>query len=206
MTDKDMLAGLVRGLEWEKLAERYYRAPLPLFGSIRLEQNAGPDHDQWVILWSIPGYCDTFTAGKFPTIEAAKSAAQSDYTARILAALDLDAVSALVGANWLDGYNRGVSSMLSSDPAIAFADPSPPADAKAAFNAALKKARQEGLEMALEGGAVKGWAVLNPRGRVVSAAASKPNGEGNTTAPAVPCLIILGDRQDAAIRKLGDGE
>ncbi len=38
--------------------------------------------------WS--GYCDT--------LDAAKAAAQADYTARILAALDTDAVGALVEA------------------------------------------------------------------------------------------------------------
>jgi len=37
-------------------------------------------------------------------------------------------------------------------------------------------------------GAVKGWAVLNPRGRVVAASAAKPSGDG---VEAVRCLIIV---------------
>jgi len=65
----------VKPLEWEEIAPHHAKAPLPLFGSIRVESWGGP----FQIVWSVPGFCDTFTPGKFPTIEAAKAAAQADY-------------------------------------------------------------------------------------------------------------------------------
>lgn len=47
----------------------------------------------------VAAYHSVFSLGVFPTFDAAKSAAQADYTARILAALDLSAVEALQAEN-----------------------------------------------------------------------------------------------------------
>jgi hypothetical protein len=102
MTDTTLaerLARCVKPLEWESLDDtgRFWRAPAPLFGNIRVEAYGDP----YRIAYSVPGFSDTFTEGEFDTPEAAKAAAQADYTSRILAALDMDAlaqeVEAMVG-------------------------------------------------------------------------------------------------------------
>jgi hypothetical protein len=53
-----------------------------------------------------------WSVGFWPTPEAAKAAAQADYTARILAALDMDAlaqeVEAMVGEGYCDGFAAAV--------------------------------------------------------------------------------------------------
>ena len=74
----------VKPLVWTQIGSSY-RAPAPLFGHIRVEDYA---LGKWSVLWSAPGICDTFTDGAFYTPEAAKAAAQADYEARILAALE----------------------------------------------------------------------------------------------------------------------
>jgi len=77
----------VKPLMWEDLGNgRAYRAACPLFGSIRIEAYySGEFH----VLWSVPGFCDSFTPGLYETAELAKAAAQADYEARILSALTI---------------------------------------------------------------------------------------------------------------------
>lgn len=87
MTPADLTARGVRvkPLAWEDLGAKgnFSRAKSPLFGTIRVE-NYG---DCFTVAYSVPGFSDTFTPGEFPSIEAAKAAAQADYEARICAAL-----------------------------------------------------------------------------------------------------------------------
>jgi hypothetical protein len=82
----DALAGRVRvkPLVWERLGGGNYRAKAPLFGNIRIE---GWSSGKWNVAWSVPGFCDTFTDGDFPTLEAAQAAAQADFADRIMAAI-----------------------------------------------------------------------------------------------------------------------
>jgi hypothetical protein len=103
MTDETLaerLARCVKPLSWERLDDtgRFWRAPAPLFGNIRVEAYGGP----YRIAYSVPGFSHTFTEGEFDTPEVAMRAAQADYQSRILAALDMDAlaqeVEAMVGA------------------------------------------------------------------------------------------------------------
>jgi hypothetical protein len=105
MTDETLaerLARCVKPLSWERLDDtgRFWRAPAPLFGNIRVEAYGGP----YRIAYSVPGFSHTFTEGEFDTPEVAMRAAQADYQSRILAALDMDAlaqeVEAMVG--WRD--------------------------------------------------------------------------------------------------------
>ena len=77
----------VKPLVWEELGGGFWRAPLPLFGNVRVD-----NYGAYEVTWSIRGFCDTFTPGQFPTDDAAKAAAQADFTARILAALDMGEV------------------------------------------------------------------------------------------------------------------
>ena len=74
----------VKPLVWKGMGGGFWRAPAPLFGFIRVEHYS----DDYQVVWSVPGFCDTFTPGRFVTEEAAKAAAQADYEARILAALE----------------------------------------------------------------------------------------------------------------------
>lgn len=80
-------SGTIRQLEWEDLGADYWRAPAPFFGSFRIEPwgNQG-----FHVLWSVPGLCDRMIADLFTSVEAAKAAAQADYSARILAAIQPD--------------------------------------------------------------------------------------------------------------------
>lgn len=80
MDSSDTRVSVVKPLVWEKLSDNCYRAKLPLIGNLRVETYGG---DEWFILWSIPGYCETFTPGTFKNADDAKAAAQSDFTARI---------------------------------------------------------------------------------------------------------------------------
>lgn len=80
----------VKPLVWEDIAPHHIaphhsKAALPLFGSIRAESWGG----DYSVVWSVPGMCDTFTHGKWATLDAAKAAAQADYDARIRAAITI---------------------------------------------------------------------------------------------------------------------
>jgi len=74
----------VKPLVWEKLQNGDYRAAAPLFGSVRIECYAA---DEFVVLWSVPGFCDTVVAGTFLTANDAKAAFHTQYTRRILETL-----------------------------------------------------------------------------------------------------------------------
>ena len=75
----------VKPLVWEDIAPRHSKAALPLFGSIRAESWGG----DYSVVWSVPGMCDTFTHGKWATLDAAKAAAQADYDSRIRSAITI---------------------------------------------------------------------------------------------------------------------
>jgi hypothetical protein len=81
MTPDDLAArGLrVKPLAWEKLARHFYRAPAPLFGTIRVE-NYGHG---WSVAWSVPGYSDELVPGRFRSAANAKSAAEAHHAARV---------------------------------------------------------------------------------------------------------------------------
>lgn len=87
MPTTELQAGyVVKPLVWEDLGNgRAYRAACPLFGSIRVESYYSGDFH---VLWSVPGFCSDFTPGLYDTAKLAQAAAQADYTARILAALE----------------------------------------------------------------------------------------------------------------------
>ena len=83
-----MLAGLVKTLVWERHPCGWIAAP--------------PTGRAYIIDTRTKGKFEVIKGLTFPanfnTLEAAKAAAQADYTARILAAIDTDAIAALVGA------------------------------------------------------------------------------------------------------------
>jgi hypothetical protein len=86
MTD---LKGLVKPLEWLEITDEDCSF-----------EAYGAGHRFW-ILQTDSGFLTVRTSveiGVYATLEAAQAAAQSDYEARILAALDLAKVEALVGA------------------------------------------------------------------------------------------------------------
>lgn len=197
MTDKDMLAGLVRGLELAERNDGHWIATDELGVHYAITEYKGMDRP-----FKLEGRGGFFFQTDYhPTLEAAQSAAQADYTARILAALDLDALAtransaqvdtaALVGAAYGAAAGKARRYVHRHDDSAEQAIRAlTPADAQAALDAALKKARREGLEMALEANRLAREQVINSgeRARI----------EG----------ISLGhDRADAAIRKLGGGE
>lgn len=75
----------VKALEWEKLDDNCFRAWLPIFGNVRVENYIG---DYWLCNWSVPGYSATFSPGHFGDEQEAKAAAQADYERRIRSALE----------------------------------------------------------------------------------------------------------------------
>ena len=89
----------VRPLEWDKAAlmhdsDLIVRTAPTHFGrySVRQLTRWADDPDQsplfsWTIYWSGSGFFDC--PDVFPTLEVAKAAAQADYEARILAALEV---------------------------------------------------------------------------------------------------------------------
>lgn len=74
----------VKPLEWVNLGGYTYRTAAPLFGSLRIESYSDTG---WSALYSVPGYCDTFVEGEFPTVAAAMEAVQAEHDRRILSAL-----------------------------------------------------------------------------------------------------------------------
>lgn len=65
----------VKPLKFEQIFTNGWRAPAPLFGHIRLEKY-GSD---WVVQWSVPGFCDAFVEGEFDDLQDAMDAAQTKY-------------------------------------------------------------------------------------------------------------------------------
>lgn len=76
----------VKPLVWEDFGDVVFVARAVLFGNIRVEQ-FGRD-DTWIVCFSVPGYSDTLIDGEWPTPDAAKAAAQTEYEALILSALE----------------------------------------------------------------------------------------------------------------------
>lgn len=66
-------------LEWENLGGNTYRAPAPLFGSIRAEKWGA----YWFVNWSVPGFSDSFTDGKFLNSDDARKAGEIEYQNRM---------------------------------------------------------------------------------------------------------------------------
>jgi hypothetical protein len=85
MTD---LSKLVKPLEWVDMTGRTVALSASIVGNYEIKQDGA-----WIAIW----FNGSRLGGALPTIEAAKAAAQADYTARILATLDLEAL-----ARWRD--------------------------------------------------------------------------------------------------------
>ena len=87
------LKGLVKPLEWRLIDDRTEYAKCRYISDRYIIEHRlhGEHFDLWI------GHNAT-TAARFETLEAAKAVAQADYEARILAALDLAKVEALVEA------------------------------------------------------------------------------------------------------------
>ena len=76
----------VRGLVWRTCnGGNQSVAKLPVFGSVRAESWGGT----FQVVWSVPGICGTLTPGEWDTLESAQAAAQADYEARIMAAVEV---------------------------------------------------------------------------------------------------------------------
>lgn len=60
-------------LEWEQLRHNTYRADLPVYGSVRVENFGG---ESWGVSVSVPGFSTTLVEGAFPSADQAKAAAQ----------------------------------------------------------------------------------------------------------------------------------
>jgi hypothetical protein len=104
MTNPQALAGIVKPLEWDQRHGQHswfadadtgiYRVVAPNGGSYWMWYR----YSNWPQSGVILG-CDGLTfQSAFPTREAAQAAAQADYAARILAAIDTDRIAALVEA------------------------------------------------------------------------------------------------------------
>ena len=74
------LPGVIPDLVWEDIGGYHYRAPAPLLGNIRIESYTEGKFD---VVWSVPGFCDVLVPEGFPTIEAAKAAANAHHRAAI---------------------------------------------------------------------------------------------------------------------------
>ena len=116
----------VKPLVWRELAGGNATAPFPLLGTIFVAKSDGG----FRVMWSLPGRGDTFTPGRWATLEAAKAAAQADYEARIMSAIDVqpdprdEVIARLVEA--LEGYKSRANRVpfdlaMSSDAALAAA-------------------------------------------------------------------------------------
>jgi hypothetical protein len=107
---KHALAGLVKPLVWEDVEAICTRQKAPALGghySI-VEFDAGTDEAHYAVNIDLGGLAFVFMLEpdplggrrpkRFATLEAAQVAAQADYTARILATIDTDALEALIAA------------------------------------------------------------------------------------------------------------
>jgi len=82
------LTGLVKPLVWDIRTGRLICEATSLIGPYEIYQDGA-----WIALW----FNGARISGAIASVEAAMRAAQADYTDRILSALDLDAIAALVG-------------------------------------------------------------------------------------------------------------
>lgn len=79
--------GIIKPLIWEHLGGDHYRAMCPLFGNLRIERYSG----DFMVNWSVPGFCDSFIKGEFETLSAAVEATQIEYERRLSTVLNLPA-------------------------------------------------------------------------------------------------------------------
>ena len=75
----------VKRLVWEQVFGENYEAEAPLFGRLGIQKYK----DMFDVFWLVPGYVDAFIPDSFPTLEAAKAAAQAEYDKEMLACLEL---------------------------------------------------------------------------------------------------------------------
>ncbi|WP_282076553.1 hypothetical protein [Epibacterium ulvae] len=69
-------------LQWETLdAQTCYKAPAPIFGSIRVERYSGDE--PWQVNWSVQGYCAALIEYQFPTATEAMLAADKNIHAAL---------------------------------------------------------------------------------------------------------------------------
>jgi hypothetical protein len=78
---------IIKPLIWEHLGGDHYRAMCPLFGNLRIERYGG----DYMVNWSVPGYCASFIEGEFDTFAAAVEATQAEYERRLSEVLNLPA-------------------------------------------------------------------------------------------------------------------
>lgn len=90
--DPQDVCGIFKPLAWEHLGGDHHRAPCPLFGNLRVEKYTGG----YIVVWSVPGYCDTFAPGEFGSADSAKFAAQQEYERRLLPFLNVSLPSAVL--------------------------------------------------------------------------------------------------------------
>ena len=102
MTDHP-LAGLVKKLVFEEGKPGVWLSGLVLGGEYRIKLTGGKGFQVSRGMLAVP---DNLTW--FPTLPEAQAAAQADYTARILAALDVEKIEALVAA----AYEAGAEKVL----------------------------------------------------------------------------------------------
>ena len=93
----------VKKLEWEPIdGGNAFRASALVFGWIRIESYT---IHNWQVQWSVPGICNILLPSVFSTPDEAKAAAQADYEARILSALEPSAARELALE---EGFRHGV--------------------------------------------------------------------------------------------------
>lgn len=71
-------------LEWEQTRYNSYRAELPVYGTVRVENYGGKS---WGVNVSVPGYSTTLVEGAFPSAEQAKAAADEFVAKKVRAFL-----------------------------------------------------------------------------------------------------------------------
>lgn len=71
-------------LEWEKTGYGHYRANLPVYGTVRIENYGGKS---WGVNVSVPGYSTTLVEGAFPSADQAKAAADEFVAKKVRAFL-----------------------------------------------------------------------------------------------------------------------
>lgn len=79
--------GIIKPLIWEHLGGDHYRAMCPLFGNLRIERYS----KEFMVIWSVPGHCDSFIEGSFDKLEAAMEATQIEYERRLSKVLNVPA-------------------------------------------------------------------------------------------------------------------
>lgn len=71
--------GIIKPLIWEHLGGDHYRAMCPLFGNLRIERYS----KEFMVIWSVPGHCDSFIEEEFKTLSEAVEATQVEYERRL---------------------------------------------------------------------------------------------------------------------------